>query len=140
MIRQQYSWTCSVASFDWVCKAIGIPMDREQALSVIGYPGCVNETYGLMSSQCMVNAFESVGIDAIQKWVTFEEAYSICQHYTGVINPLGMYHYMGIRGVENGSLWLANSAQGYRGLYENMDVGAFNALGPVQVIYCASRI
>jgi hypothetical protein len=115
-------------------------MDREQATAIIGYPNCVNETYGLMSADCMVKAFEKVGLIAKQAWVTFEQAYSICSHFTGVINPIGMYHFMGIRGVEGGSLWVANSAQGYRGVWDNLDAGTFNALGPVQVIYAESRI
>lgn len=87
----------------------------------------------------MVNAFAKVGIVAKQAWVTFEQAYSLSQHYTGVINPIGMYHFMGIRGTEGGSLWLANSAQGYMGVWNNLDVGMFNALGPVQVIYAESH-
>lgn len=139
MSPQMQSWTCSICSFDWVCRAIGIPMDREQAAEIIGYPECVNETYGLMSADCMVKAFEKVGIVAVQKWVTFEEAFSICQHYTGVINPIGMYHFMGIRGTEASTIWVANSAQGYRGIWDNLDVGSFNGLGPVQVIYAESR-
>lgn len=140
MAPQTYSWTCSVASFDWVCRAIGIPMNREEAANIIGYPNCVNETYGLMSSECMVNAFEKVGLVAKQAWVTFEQAYSLCQHYTGVINPIGMYHFMAIRGTESGMLWTANSALGYMGIYEHLDPQDFNSLGPVQVIYCESRI
>jgi len=139
MAPQQQNWTCSICSFDWVCGAIGIPMDRERATDIIGYPNCVNPTYGLMSADCMVNAFGEVGFVAKQAWVTFEQAYSLCQHYTGVINPVGMYHFMGIRGVEGGTIWVANSAQGYRGIWDNIDAGQFNSLGPVQVIYLESR-
>jgi len=118
--------------------AIGSPIDRETATRIIGYPDCVNETYGLMSAQCMIDAFDKQGIIAKQAWVTFEQAYSLCRLYTGVINPIGQYHFMGIRGVENQSIWVANSAQGYMGVWDNLDVERFNALGPVQVIYCES--
>jgi len=139
MEQQYYSWTCSVCSFAWTLGATGQPIGREEAGQIIGYPNCVNETYGLMSADCLINAYASQGYIAKQAWVTFEQAYSICQHYTGVINPIGMYHFMGIRGVEGGSIWVANSAPGYMGIYDNMDAGSFNALGPCQVIYLESR-
>jgi hypothetical protein len=118
--------------------AIGRPMNRETATAIIGYPDCVNETYGLMSADCMIKAFEKEGIVAKQAWVTFEQAYSICQKYTGVINPIGQYHFMGIRGVEGSTIWVANSAQGYMGVWDNLDYERFIGLGPVQVIYCES--
>ena len=135
MAPQQRSWTCSICSFDWTLNAIGIPMDRESATDVIGYPDCVNETYGLMSADCLIKAYAEMGLVAKQAWVTFEQAYSICQHYTGVINPIGMYHFMGIRGVESGTIWVANSAQGYCNIWDNIDAESFTYLGPVQVIY-----
>jgi hypothetical protein len=113
-------------------------MSRETATAIIGYPDCVNETYGLMSADCMIKAFEKEGLVAKQAWVTFEQAYSICQQYTGVINPIGQYHFMGIRGVESSTIWVANSAQGYMGVWDNLDYERFIALGPVQVIYCES--
>ena len=140
MEQQSFSWTCSVASFDWVCNATGVPMNRAEALETIGYPNCVNETYGLMSADCMIQAFRKVGFVAKQMWVTFEQAYSICRLYTGVINPIGQYHFMGIRGVQSGAIWVANSALGYRGVYETLDINQFNSLGPIQVIYCESYI
>jgi len=54
---------------------------------------------------------------------------------TGVINPLGMYHFMAMRGTNPDSLWVANSAPGYHGIYDTLDRASFNNLGPVQVIY-----
>jgi len=113
-------------------------MEREEAAHIIGYPNCVNETYGLMSADCLIQAFKQMGYVARQAWVTFDQAYAICSHTTGAINPVGMYHFMGIRGVDGidvGSLWVANSALGYRGIWESLDRGQFNALGPVQLIY-----
>ena len=141
MAPQQYSWTCSICSYDWTLRAIGVPSDRMTASAEIGYPHCVNETYGLMSADCLINAYHDVhGFNARQAWVTFEQAYSLARHYTGCINPIGMYHFMGIRGVDNDRIWVANSAPGYKGVYDILDRERFNALGPVQVIYLESRI
>jgi hypothetical protein len=139
MAPQQMEWTCSVCSFDWVLGATATAdISREEAGAIIGYPNCVNETYGLMSAQCMIDAFSSVGLRSKQAWVTFDQAYAIMQQTTGVINPVGMYHFMGMRGTDHsdiGTLWVANSALGYRGIYEEMTRSQFNALAPVQLIY-----
>jgi hypothetical protein len=137
MEPQQYGWTCSICSYTWVIQATQIDpqLTRTQAAEIIGYPNCVNETYGLMSAQCMVDAFSHFGLESIQKWVTFDEAYSICREHTGVINPIGMYHFMAIRGIIGNQIWVANSAQGYRGVYDTLTRNQFNSLGPVQLIY-----
>lgn len=140
MAPQQLEWTCSICSYTWVINSTGVDpnLTREQATSIIGYPNCVNETYGLMSADCMINAFAHYGLHAIQKWVTFDEAYSICRNRTGVINPVGMYHFMAIRGVDGvdiGDIWIANSAPGYKGIYDSISRNSFNQLGPTQIIY-----
>ena len=124
-------------SFRWVVQATmtDSEMTYDEALGIIGYPQCVNPTYGLMSADCMINAFASVGLRSVQKWVSFGEAYSIMEQATGVINPIGMYHFMGMRGVRNGNLWVANSAPGYRSIYDDLDNSAFNSFSPVQIIY-----
>lgn len=137
MDPQVYNWTCSICSFTWVVNSTGVDPDltREMATQLIGYPNCVNETYGLMSSDCLIRAFANVGLTAKQGYYTYSEAYSICTAHTGVINPLGMYHFMAIRGVRNGNIWVANSAQGYRGVHDDLTAEQFNSLGPTQLIW-----
>lgn len=137
MEEQVYNWTCSVASFTWVINATGTDPSytREEALNLIGYPQCVNEVYGLMDINCLISAFANFGLVARQAWVTFDQAYSIMAQTTGVINPVGMYHFMAIRGVNNGDLWVANSAPGYKSVWDVLDRNLFNSLGPVQILY-----
>jgi hypothetical protein len=141
MAPQQYSWSCSICSFTWVINATDTDssLSREEASTIIGYPYCVNESYGLMSAQCMIDAFSHYGLTSKQAWVTYDEAYAIMRDTTGIINALGMYHVMGMRGVDYDidALWVANSAPGYRGVYETLTREQFNSLGPVQVIYLA---
>lgn len=91
-----------------------------------------------MSAQCLIDAFSYYGLRSQQKWVTFDEAYAICRETTGVINPVGMYHFMAIRGIDGidvGDIWVANSAPGYCGVYDSLSRSQFNALSPVQLIY-----
>ena len=137
MEEQVYNWTCSVCSFTWVINSTGIDpnLTREKAGQIIGYPNCVNETYGLMSAQCLIDAFAYYGLHAKQGYYSFGEAHSICTAHTGVINPIGMYHFMAVRGITDGDIWVANSAPGYRGIVENLDQFDYNELGPTQLIW-----
>jgi len=137
MAPQQQSWTCSICSFTWVINATGTDpsLTRDQAANIIGYPNCVNETYGCMSAQCLIDAYNYFGLEARQAWVTYDQAYSIMSNTTGQINPLGMYHFMAIRGVSGSNLWVANSAPGYDGVWDTLNRTQFNNLGPVQLIY-----
>jgi hypothetical protein len=137
MPLQQNSWSCSVYSFMWVCQSTMTDSDMtyDEALAIIGYPDCVNPTYGLMSAQCMIDAFSTMGLHSKQIWCTYDEAFAICERHTGVINPIGMYHFMAIRGVRNESVWVANSSPGYRGIYDDLNRSNYNNLGPVQLIY-----
>jgi len=142
MEPQVYNWTCSIASFTWVINATGTDPNftRQQAMELIGYPNCVNETYGLMSADCLIRAYSDFDLEAKQAWVTFDQAYSVMSNHTGQINPVGMYHFMAMRGTDHldmGDLWVANSAPGYRGIYDTMTRDQFNSLGPVQLIYLA---
>jgi len=141
MAQQVYSWTCSICTITWVLNSTGVSQDGRQAVGdVLGYPGCVNETYGLMGSQCMVNCFAQYGLLTLEKWVGFDEAYAIAQSHTGGISPSGMYHWMAIRGVSGSDIWVANSAQGYKGVWDTISRSQFNAYGPVKVVYVESYI
>ena len=136
MAAQLYEWTCSICSFQWVIESTGTAdLSREAAGQVIGYPDCVNETYGLMNAQCLIDAFAFMGLAAHQAWVTFDQAYAIASHTTGCLNGTGWYHFVAVRGVGDGTLWIANSAPGYRGVYDTLSRSQFEALGPFQVIY-----
>ena len=141
MQPQAYEWTCSIASVTWVLQATDTAYQgvdqytaREQVLSVLGYPSCVNEVYGAMSSTCLQEGLQAYGLESEQAWVTFDQAYAICSGTTGLINPTGMYHYMAVRGVQGSDLWVANSAEGYRGVYSTLSRSQFNASGPVQIV------
>jgi len=146
MPAQAYSWTCSVCSTTWVLQATATAYqdadiyDARYAVGTeMGYPGCVNEVYGCMSPQCVVDELGAHGLIARQVWPTFDQAYAIARTNTGTINPTGQYHYMAIRGTSGPDLWVANSAPGYMGVGDTLSRDQFNALGPVSVIYVESR-
>ena len=142
MPNQAYEWTCSVCSATWVLQATGTAYadsniyDARYAVGErMGYPNCVNEVYGCMSTQCIKDVLTSYGLKVGSAYVTFDQAYAIMEGTTGTINPQGMYHFMGMRGVSGGELWVANSAPGYRGVYDTLNRSQFNSLGPVELVY-----
>jgi hypothetical protein len=146
MPGQAHSWTCSVCSCTWVVQATDTAhqqddiYDARYAVGVeMGYPSCVNETYGSMSPQCVIDTLGAYGLVARQVWATFDQAYAIARTNTGTINPTGQYHYMALRGTSGSDIWVANSAPGYMGVWDTLSRSQFNALGPVSVIYVESR-
>ena len=146
MASQAYGWTCSVCSATWVLQASATAYQdaniydaRYEVGVAMGYPSCVNETYGSMSPQCVVDTFDAYGLVAKQAWVNFDQAYAIARVYTGTINPTTMYHYMAIRGVSGENIWVANSAESYKGVYDTLSRSQFNALGPVSLIWIEGR-
>jgi hypothetical protein len=146
MPNQAYNWTCSVCSATWVLQATDTAYQEDDIYDAryavgerMGYPSCVNPTYGCMSQQCVIDVFASYGLVARQEWCNFDQAYAIARTNTGVINPTSMYHFMGIRGVSGADIWVANSAPSYDGVWDNLSRERFNALGPVSLIYVESR-
>jgi len=146
MPSQAYSWTCSVCSITWVVQATDTAYQEDDIYDAryavglrMGYPSCVNPTYGCMSVQCVLDTLGSYGLIARQAYVTFDQAYAIARTNTGTINPQGMYHFMALRGVSGPDIWVANSAPGYCSVWDTLSRERFNALGPVSVIYVEGR-
>lgn len=132
-----------MCTFTWCIQSTGTNTDltRTEAGEILGYPNCVNEVYGLMSGQCLVDGFAQYGIKAVEVWPTFEQAYAIAQAHTGGISPAGMYHWMALRGTDGlGNLWVANSAPGYYGIYDTLTREQYHALGPTKLIYLDSYV
>jgi hypothetical protein len=138
MVPQSYPWTCSICATTWVLNATSIEPDatREQVAYELGYPSCVNPAVGLASTQCVVDCFQAHGVGAHQEWVDWNRAYDLCSQTTGVLNSTHWYHFVGIRGVRDGNLWVANSAPGYDGIWDDVTPGQFQAwAGSWQIVW-----
>lgn len=137
MAPQTYNWTCSVASTTWLLQATGLDPDvtRLEVGESIGYPGCVNSYNGLESVDCILRVLRSYGVRAREEWVGFDHAFAIADGTGGILNGKSWYHFVGLRGQSAGDLWVANSARGYRGVYDTLSRAQFGALGPFRVIY-----
>jgi hypothetical protein len=142
--RQQYNWTCSACSLDWVKRATQLvsPSDiyasRQQTVAEIGYPGNINETYGLMDgsgAQLQRVLGETYGVPSSQGWLSFDQAYAIYATTAGCMSGGAWYHWVGVRGTSGGDLWVANSAPGYQGVYDILSRDDFNRLGPMSCVW-----
>jgi hypothetical protein len=137
MPPQSYDWTCSICSVDWTLRATGLDpwSTREQTAFEMGYPECVNPQVGLASVQCAVNTLGNYGPSAQQEWADWDRIYQLCEETAGVLNSTTWYHFVAIRGVLNGRLWVANSAPGWYGIYDTISRSQFESLLPWQVVW-----
>jgi hypothetical protein len=139
MPPQVYSWTCSACALDWVLRSTAIDpkSTREKAVRMIGYQENINETYGLMNSngQALRDVYGSYGQDTSQAWLSFDAVYQLAQRTTGQMSGTRWYHWCALRGVRSGALWIANSAPGYMGVYDELTRADFDRLGGFSVVW-----
>jgi hypothetical protein len=140
MASQFYDWTCSACSLDWVKVATGMEdaSDRYTTTMQIGYTHNVNPTYGLMDASG--SALREVlrrdyGQETEQGWLNFDEVYDLAQGTTGMMSGAAWYHWCSLRGVQGTNLWIANSAPGYKGIYDVLSRSDFERLGGFSVVW-----
>lgn len=136
---QSVDWTCSACSLAWVLRATAqdTTADEWSEVEAIGYPQNINPTYGLMdgSGYQLQRVFRDNGLDSSQGWLTFDQVYAIAGSNTGMMSGGGWYHWVAIRGRDDTNLWIANSAPGYKGVWEILTREDFNRLGPFSVVW-----
>jgi hypothetical protein len=143
MPGQLYDWTCSACSLEWVMRSTGLitPWDiyasREDRVYEIGYPENINGTYGLMSSDgwALRDVLNTYGQDTEQGWLDFDTAYELATRTTGMLSGAAWYHWTAIRGVQGDTLWIANSAPGYKSVWDNLSRSDWDRLGGFSVVW-----
>src|SRR6266576_1150787 len=139
MPGQSVNWTCSACALAWVLRATGLdPTAGEwQCVDQIGYPNSINGTYGLMdgSGSQLRRVLSEYGQDSNQGWLPFTDTYAIANEATGMISGAGWYHWVAIRGVSENNLWIANSAPGYRGIWDTVSRDDYQRLGGFSVVW-----
>lgn len=103
----------------------------------IGYPHNINSQYGLMNSSgaALRAVLSNYGVASDQAWLDFDTAYAIASETPGMCSGAAWYHWVGIRGVQDGTIWVANSAEGYKGVYSNLSRDDWNRLGGFSVVW-----
>lgn len=139
MAPQLASWTCAACALDWVLRSTGLDPEssREKVIYEIGYPENINEQYGLMDSSgsALRAVYSGFGQRTEQDWLDFETTYALACNTTGQMSGAAWYHWAAIRGVSGPALWIANSAPGYMGVYDELSKSDFARLGPFSVVW-----
>jgi hypothetical protein len=141
-IPQVYGWTCSSCSLEWVKRAIALisPQDiyasRYATVYEIGYPDNINPSYGLMdaSGTALRAVLDSYGVPTSQAWLDFDTVYAMAQETTGMMSGAVYYHWVALRGISGPDLWIANSAPGYKGVWDVLTRADFERLGAFSVV------
>ena len=139
MPTQRDNWSCAACALAWIERATGIDsMATEMsAVAQIGFPQNINPTYGLMdgSGARLQQVLSDVyGVGSEQSWLTFNDAYTIFAETTGMISGGAWYHWVAVRGLQNGSLLVANSAPGYLGVGSVLTREMYQKLGPFSCV------
>jgi hypothetical protein len=103
----------------------------------IGYPHNINSTYGLMdaSGRALRDVLSRYGVQTDQAWLDFDTVYQLALGTTGMMSGAAWYHWVALRGVDGPRLAIANSAPGYKGVYDTLTREQFNALGGFSVVW-----
>jgi hypothetical protein len=137
MAPQTFGWTCSICATDWLLRATGLDpySSREKVALELGWD-CVDPYSGLKDTQCLVRLLEQFGVSAQQEWVSWDRALELAGSTAYILNSTSWYHFTGGRGVTDwGGLWIANSASGYRGIYDTVDESQWNSLPGWQMVW-----
>jgi hypothetical protein len=110
---------------------------RYQTTLEIGYTHNINPMYGLMdgSGAELQRVLSDYGLDSEQGWLDFDTVFAVAQDTTGAMSGGAWYHWVALRGVQGNNLWIANSAPGYKGIWDTLSRADFNRLGPFSVVY-----
>lgn len=145
MPGQLYDWTCSGCATEFIERAVGYPRgsdiysNRESVVYAIGYPDQINGTYGLMDGtgrQLQRVIKEQTGYDSQQSYLGFEEVYALGSSGTpSLMSGAAWYHWVALRGVQGDNLWVANSAPGYKGIWDTLSREDFARLGGFSVVW-----
>ena len=135
---QNENWSCSACSLAWLNRALGIQFatDEYSAINYIGDPQNINSTYGLMdgSGSVLRDRLREQGAPAFCWWPSWEQLYNISEFAPSLIGGVGWYHWVGVRRAEEGSLWIANSAEGWMDVTVMLTEDNFDDLGPFAAV------
>lgn len=143
MPAQSASWTCSACALAWVLRSTGADSSATEARMIqeIGYPENINPTYGLMNGNGIElrKVLLEYGLESTQSWLNYAQVFAQSRVATGLMSGGSWYHWVSIRGIDGPDLWIANSAPGYKGVYDVLTQEDFERLGPFSVVTVTKR-
>jgi len=122
----------------FMSRGLDVYANREAVVYDIGYTGNINPSYGLMDgsgSELQRVLRSSAGLKTEQSWLNFDEAYATYAQTAGLMSGASWYHWVGVRGVQGSNLWVANSAPGYKGIWDVLSRADYERLGGFSCIW-----
>jgi len=145
MPAQEANWSCSACALAWVMRATGLDpaMDEWAAVNAIGPgPSCggsvnISPSVGLCNANgpALQAVYSSYGQATDQGWLDFDTVWQLAQETTGQMSGSSWYHWVALRGTQGDALWVANSAPGYKGIYDIVTRADFQRLGGFSVVW-----
>ena len=143
MPGQLYDWTCAACSLEWVKRATELVVtddiygSRETTVYEIGYPNNINPRVGLEdgSGSALMAVLQQYGQPSAHAWLDFDTVYELAKDTTGMMSGGAYYHWVAIRGVQGSNIWIANSAPGYRSVFDVLSREDFARLGAWSVVW-----
>ena len=140
MPKQSANWTCSACSLAWLERATGVNATASEwsAVDEIGQPENINATYGLMDgsgARLRQVLQDNYGVPSAHAWLDYDTAWATYAQVPGMMSGGAWYHWTGVRGTSDGNLWVANSAPGYKGVWDIVTRDDFYRLGPFSCVW-----
>lgn len=138
--HQNQDWVCSIRSVEWALGSIGIPVEIATLQDAMVNAGLVNPSVGLTDGSGTLLAewlsrtyHVKTGNHAVVSWQWLQDWAGSGPIMCGA---RGWYHWVGIRQkLANGNIGIANSAQGYMGVWEELSERDFNRLGTFSAVW-----
>jgi len=128
-----------------VLRATGLNPSASEASEIaeIGYcptcaSGCgISSSLGLCdaSGPALRKVYSDYGQATEQAWLDFDTVYAKALETTGQMSGAAWYHWVALRGVQGDNLWIANSAPGYKGVWDTLSRQQFQSLGGFSVVW-----
>lgn len=141
--RQAEDWTCAVHTATWMLQATGHDVSFSEVKSHMLSTGRVTSAYGLSDANgpglAQTLRDFADGAPEIQNRgiVSFNDVAARAGHMAVGIGGRSWYHWSAVRGYDEGRdvLLLANSANGWQGVYQEMTRGQFANLGAMAMVW-----
>ena len=135
---QTADWTCSACSLAWALRALSLWNDCSEwtAVDAIGTPENINSVVGLCdgSGAALATVMRRYTVPAFCLWPSNDQLAQLVSQSCVLIGGTQWYHWVGIRDVDDGGLYIANSAPGWMGVQQTLAWGELQSLGPFAAV------
>jgi hypothetical protein len=138
---QNEAWSCSIYAGDWVLRSLGLPSDDETLEDEMLQRGIVTKEHGLMDARGYGLAAvvrdhlpPETQVD-VYETLTWDQLFDLAGSGPMAIGGRAWNHWVAVRGVSKNTIALANSAPGYKSVFQNLRALDFKRLGPFSGVH-----